>query len=297
MSVYPAGALREALTSRKAITLAVPALLLAVAAALVGQRPFSTAEAAGPTAGMPPPVAALPVVKTQAAGEFSADQKKQIEAIIKDYLLKNPEVMMEVQTALEAKMEKIQSERMQVALKENAEDLFRSSTAPVAGNPKGDVTIVEFFDYNCGYCKKALPDLARVADKDKNVKIVLKEFPILSKGSEEAARVALAAKLQGKYWEFHRAMLEVQGQANEASALRVAEKLGLNMAKLKTDMASADVKKEIDRTRALAQKMGIQGTPHFLVGDKVIPGAPEGLSELLASAVADLRKNGGCKVC
>lgn len=302
MSLSKVGAIYQALTARnltarKAIALAVPAVLLVGVAALIGQRPVGVAEAAGLPVGLPPPVAALPVIKTQGAAEFSADQKKQIEAIIKDYLMKNPEVMMEVQTALESKMEKIQSERMQVALKDNADEIFRAPSAPVAGNPKGDVTIVEFFDYNCGYCKKALPDLARVADKDKNVKIVLKEFPILSKGSEEAARVALAAKMQGKYWEFHRAMLETQGQANEASALRAAEKLGLNMPKIKTDMASAEVKKEIDRTRALAQKMGIQGTPHFLVGDKVIPGAPEGLSELLAAAVVDLRKNGGCKVC
>lgn len=298
MSSSKVGAFFEALTSRKAAALAIPAILMIGAALSIGQRPYSVAEAAAP-APVSAPSSSLPVIKTQAAapGQFSAEQRQQIEAIIKDYLLKNPEVMVEVQTALEAKMEKIQSERLQVALKENAADIFRSSTAPVAGNPKGDVTVVEFFDYNCGYCKKALPDLAKLADKDKNVKIVLKEFPILAKGSEEASRVALAAKMQGKYWEFHRAMLEVQGQANEASALRVAEKLGLNMAKLKTDMNSADVKKEIDSTRALAQKMGIQGTPHFLVGDKVIPGAPEGLSELLVAAVEDIRKNGGCKVC
>ena len=100
----------------------------------------------------------------------------------------------------------------------------------------------------------------------------------------------------GKYWEFHRAMLESQGQANEASALRVAEKLGLDMVRLKKDMASAEVKKEIDDTRQLATKMGIQGTPHFIVGDRIIPGAPENLAELLGKHVSDVRKD-GCKVC
>ena len=204
--------------------------------------------------------------------------------------------MLEVNNVLEAKMDKIQSERMAVAVKENADELFRPTGSPIAGNAKGDVTMIEFFDYNCGYCKKAFVDVAQAIDKDKQVKLVLKEFPILSKGSEEAARVALAAKMQGKYWEFHRAMLETQGQANEASALKVAEKLGLDMTKLKKDMASAEVKKEIDDTRKLATKMGIQGTPHFIVGDRIIPGAPENLAELLGKNVADVRKE-GCKVC
>ena len=113
--------------------------------------------------------------------------------------------------------------------------------------------------------------MAQLVEKDKQVKLILKEFPILSKGSEEAAKVALAAKMQGKYWEFHRAMQEAQGQTNEAAALRVAEKVGLDMARIRKDMASAEVKKEIDETRALAAKLGIQGTPHFLVGDRDHP--------------------------
>ena len=146
----------------------------------------------------------------------AADQRKELEAIVKDILLNNPEVLLEAQNALEAKMDKIQSERMAVAIKENAGELFRPAASPVVGNVKGDVPMIEFFDYNCGYCKKAFADVAKLVDKDKKVRVILKEFPILSKGSEEASRVALAAKMQGKYWEFHRAMLESQGQANEA---------------------------------------------------------------------------------
>ena len=201
-----------------------------------------------------------------------------------------------VQNALEARMDKIQADRMAVALKENAKELFQPSSSPVVGNVKGNLPVIEFFDYNCGYCKKAFHDVASFVEKDKETRFILKEFPILSKGSEEAARVALAAKMQGKYWEFHRAMLESQGQANEASALRTAEKLGLDMARLKRDLASAEVKKEIDETRALAAKMGIQGTPHFIVGDKIIPGAPENLVELISKHAADVRKD-GCSVC
>lgn len=231
------------------------------------------------------------------AKSLSPEMRREFEALIKDYLLRNPEVMLDVQSALEVKMEKVQAEKTVAALKEHAKELFEMSSAPAAGNPKGDVTVVEFFDYNCGYCKKALPDLASLVQSDKNVRVVLKEFPILSRGSEEASKVAIAARMQGKYWDFHLAMLAVQGQANEASALKVAEKTGLDMTRLKKDMASAEVKKEIDDTRALAQKMGISGTPHFLVGDKVIAGAPENLQEVLAGNVADVRKAGGCKVC
>ena len=204
--------------------------------------------------------------------------------------------MLEVQNALESKMDKIQAERMAVAIKENATELYRPAGSPIVGNVKGDVPVIEFFDYNCGYCKKALSEVTQLMDKDKKVRIIMKEFPILSKGSEEASRVALAAKMQGKYWEFHRAMLESQGQANEAASLRVAEKLGLDMARLKKDMASPEVKKEIDDTRQLATKMGIQGTPHFIVGDRIIAGAPENLTELLGKHVNDVRKE-GCKVC
>ncbi len=231
------------------------------------------------------------------AKTLSPAMRGEFEALIKDYLIRNPEVMLDVQSALEAKMEKINAEKTAAALKEHAKELFEMSSAPSAGNPKGDVTVVEFFDYNCGYCKKALPDLASLVQSDKNVRVILKEFPILSKGSEEASKIAIAARMQGKYWDFHLAMLGLQGQANEASALKVAEKTGLDMARLKKDMASEQVKKEIDDTRALAQKMGINGTPHFLVGDKTIAGAPENLAEVLAGNIADVRKAGGCKVC
>jgi len=265
------------------LALALPALLAMTATAVHFVTP-AVAQTAAPQATAP-------------SGSITPAQKAEIETIIKNYLLTHPEVMIEVQSALEAKMEKVQAEKMQKALAENADEIFRSPSAPVAGNPKGDVTIVEFFDYNCGYCKKALADLAGVIQKDKNVRVVMKELPILSKGSEEASRVALAAKLQGKYWEFHRAMMETQGQANEAAALRVAEKVGLDMPRLKKDMSSAEVKKEIADTRALAQKMGIQGTPHFLVGDRVVPGAPEGLAKILSSQVEEIRKAGGCKIC
>ena len=272
------------LAAPRRLGLLAPAIVLLGAGLAVaqttGQSPAPGAEQAAPPA----------------AGSFTPAQRQELEGIIKDILINNPELLMEAQTALEAKMEKIQNERMAVAIKDNSAEIFRPTTSPVVGNNNGDVTVIEFFDYNCGYCKKAFPDVAHLIDKDKKIKLIPKEFPILAKGSEEASRVALAAKMQGKYWEFHRAMLENHGQANEAAALRVAEKLGLDMTRLKKDMTAPEIKKEIDDTRKLAAKLGIQGTPHFLVGDRIIPGAPENLGDLLAQNVKEVRKD-GCKVC
>jgi protein-disulfide isomerase len=268
------------LASRKAAALVLAPMVLIVGATLaIGQ---------GAT---PPPTPSSP-----AASAFTPEQRKELGALIKEILVNNPEILLEAQNALEAKMDKIQSERMAVAIKEHAGELFRPTGSPIVGNANGDVPVIEFFDYNCGYCKKAFSDIAKLVDKDKKVRVIMKEFPILSKGSEEAAKVALAAKMQGKYWEFHRALLQSQGQANEATSLKVAEKLGLDMARLKKDMASAEVQKEIDATRELATKMGIQGTPHFIVGDRIVPGAPENLAELLGKHVEEVRKD-GCKVC
>ena len=247
---------------------------------------FQLAQAA------PPPAAKAPADYAP----ITPEQKAAIERIVKDYLLNNPEVFLDVQQALEAKMEKIQAEKFKVALKDHAKDIYKRSSAPVAGNPQGDITVVEFFDYNCGYCKRAFGDMAKLIEKDGKVKLVLKELPILSKGSEDASKVALAAKLQGKYWEAHRALLTVRGELNEQSALKAVEKLGLDMARLKKDMESAAVLDEIKLVRDLAQKMGIQGTPHFLVGDRAIPGAPGNLLEQLQGHVAELRKT-GCSVC
>ena len=281
-----------ALSSRKAIALIAPAILLVGTALAIGQTESPAADA--PKTGQAPPTAAASPKTAEAT--LSGAQRKEIEGIIKEYLTRNPEVLVEMQNALEAKEYERQAARTSAVIKKNAQEVFRPASSPVVGNSKGDVTVLEFFDYNCGYCKRALGDVARLLEKDKQVKFILKELPILSKGSEEAARVALAAKMQGKYWEFHRAMLQTSGQANEASALRTAEKVGIDMARLKKDMASPAVQKEIDDTRALAQKLGVQGTPYFLIADRIIPGAPENLLERMNKLVAEVRKE-GCKVC
>jgi protein-disulfide isomerase len=274
----------NALATKSGAVLIAPALLLVGTALAIGQG-----KDAAPSAD------AGKAVVTDTA--LTSAQRKDIEAVIKDYLLNNPEIMLEVQAALENKMEKLQAEKTAAALKSHAAEIFRPQFSPVVGDAKGDVTIVEFFDYNCGYCKKALGDVAQLIEKEKRVKLILKELPILAKGSEEAAKVALAAKMQGKYWEFHRAMLGASGQANEASALRVAEKVGLDMTKLKKDIASAEVAKEIEDTRALAEKLQVRGTPFFMIADRIIPGAPGDLLAQLTKHVTEVRQEGGCKVC
>ncbi len=227
---------------------------------------------------------------------FSDEQKKAIGDIVKDFLIKNPEIIVEVQQALEVKMELEQAEKLKSFMSENAKDIYRNPDSPVAGDPNGDITVVEFFDYNCGYCKRGMTEVQKLIEGDKRVRMVFKELPILSKGSEETAKAALAAKRQGKYWEFHQAMLSSKGQANEATSLKAAEALGLDMAKLKADIAGDAVKAELDGMKALAKKMGINGTPHFLVGDKSIPGAPEDLHDQLKTLIAGFRKS-GCSTC
>ena len=209
----------DALATRKGALLGAPAVI-ALAAAL---------SLAGPGAAP----AQTPASSASVNGPFTTEQAQAIRSIVKDYLINNPDVMLEVQQALETKMEALQAEKAKVAIKENASDLYQRPDAPFGGNAQGDVTVVEFFDYNCGYCKRGFGDVVKLLDKDTKVKLVLKELPILSKGSEEATRVALAARMQGKYWEVHRTMLESKAQANEAMALKVAEKVpGIDMARL-----------------------------------------------------------------
>lgn len=230
------------------------------------------------------------------SGQFSEEQKRGIEGVIKNYLVSNPEIFLEVQTALETKMARDEAEKTKALVATHGKEIYRAAGAPVAGNPDGDITVVEFFDYNCGYCKRGFGDIAKLVESDKNVRVVFKEFPILRDESEQASKVALAAKNQGKYWEVHRALISSKGLVNEAVALKAAEGLGLDMVKLKADMASPEIKAELDRVKELARTLQINGTPHFLVGDRAIGGAPENLYDILETNVTELRK-AGCNYC
>ena len=231
-----------------------------------------------------------------ASDTFDASQKSQIETIIKDYLLKNPEIMIDVQRELDQKQEASRQESMSKAVAANSSSLYKDATVPSAGAVKGDVTVVEFFDYNCVHCRDAVDHMSKLLDSDKKVHVVFMDFPIFGKDSEGAARVAMAAAKQGKYWELHKELLLHKGNNSEEAAYKLGEKLGLDVAKLKVDANSPEIVAKLQSNKSLADKLGIQGTPHFIIDDKVIPGAPDNLYDQLASLIGDIRKS-GCKYC
>jgi len=220
---------------------------------------------------------AVPAATPAQTQTFSPDQRQEIENIVKDYLLNHPEVMQDVMAELEKRQQAADVEKHRAAVAENSTTLFSSPHQVVLGNPRGNVTMVEFFDYNCGFCKRALSDMLDLLKTDPNLKFVLKEFPVLGEGSIEAARVAVAARMQDvtgkKYVEFHQKLLGGRAQADKARALAVAKEVGFDMARIEKDMGSDEVKKTIDEDMKLADALGVSGTPSYVVGDEVVVGA------------------------
>jgi protein-disulfide isomerase len=220
---------------------------------------------------------ALPAATPTQAQTFSADQRQEIEGILKNYLLQHPEVMQDVMAELEKRQKATEAEKNRAAVADNNATIFSSPHQVVLGNPQGNVTMVEFFDYNCGYCKHALSDMLTLLKTDPNLKFVLKEFPVLGEGSVEAAHVAVAARMQDvtgkKYIEFHQKLLGGRGPADKARALAAAKEVGFDMARIEKDMASDEVKKTIDENLKLAELIGVNGTPSYVVGDEVVVGA------------------------
>jgi protein-disulfide isomerase len=212
-----------------------------------------------------------------AAQEFSPQQKSEIEQIIKSYLVNHPEVLQEAITELDKRQAVAEQEKTKAAIASNAATLFNSKRQIVLGNPNGNVTLVEFFDYNCGYCKRAMADMLDLLKTDPNLRIVLKEFPVLGPGSVEAARVAVAARMQDKdgtkYLAFHQKLLGGRGQADKARALAVAKEVGYDMARIETDMESSEVKASLEETLKLGEELGLNGTPSYIVGSDVVVGA------------------------
>lgn len=202
---------------------------------------------------------------------FTDAQKTEIETIMKDYLMENPEIITEAMMALRAKQEMEAQEQAKAKIAEYQDD-FQSDAFPFTGNKDGDVIVVEFFDYNCGYCKKALPDVQALVKADKNAKVVFMEMPILGPTSLTAAKWALAAHEQGKYFEFHAALMEHVGGKEEKDLMEIAKLVGLDVEQMKTDAASDTVQNKINESMKIAQDIGIQGTPAFIVGDKLYRG-------------------------
>jgi protein-disulfide isomerase len=216
------------------------------------------------------------------------------DAKIHDYLVKNPDILVEMSNELDKRQADEQDAKQQKAISKNADKIYRSPETPVAANPDGDVTVVEFFDYNCGFCKRAMPEVLKIVGDDKKVKLVLKELPIFGEDSEAAAKAALASRKQGKYYEMHQKLFSEPGKANLDKALQVAQELGLDVEQLKKDMDDPAVKDALAENRALAEELGVQGTPYTLVGDIVIAGAPDDLHDQLTKKISEIRQN-GCK--
>jgi protein-disulfide isomerase len=224
------------------------------------------------------------------AQSFSDGQRGEIEKIVKDYLLTHPEVLEEVSAELSKRQAAADAEKHEVTVSENAQTIFNSPRGVTLGNKDGDVSFVEFFDYNCGYCKHAMGDMLDLMKSDPKLKVVLKEFPVLGPGSVEAAQVAVAVRMQDpggkKYLDFHQKLLGGKGQADKARALAAAKDAGLDMTRLEKDLTSPEVRATIEENFKLAEAMGMNGTPSYVIGKQVVVGAIglDGLKEKVGIA-------------
>jgi protein-disulfide isomerase len=224
---------------------------------------------------------ALPLILASAvpvsAQTFTGDQRGEIERIVKEYLLSHPELLQDVMAELEKRQTLADAEKHRAAVKEHSAAIFSSPRQVTLGNPQGDVTVVEFFDYNCGYCKRAMADMLDLLKNDAKLKFVLKEFPVLGEGSVHAAQVAAAVRMQDKagkkYLEFHQKLLSGRGAADKTRALAVAKEVGLDVARIEKDMASDEVKAQLEESFKLAEALGLNGTPSYVVGSDVVIGA------------------------
>ena len=214
----------------------------------------------------------------------------RVRELVLDTIRENPEIILEAIAILEQEQADAQAAAQAEVLRTERDLLERDPNAPVLGNPDGDVTIVEFFDYNCPYCRRAKPEIEALLAGDPNIRLVYREWPILGEGSVFAARAALAARKQGLYDEFHWAMMGMQGPAAEASVLRIAEEVGLDIDQLRRDMESPEVDNHIETSMRLSQALGFNGTPSFVIGDALVPGfvREEALREFVVRAREDV---------
>jgi protein-disulfide isomerase len=265
----------------------VPAAAVKVAQAATAPAPVTAAPA---TVVAPVVTAAAPA----AASSFSPAQRTEIEGLIKSYLINNPDVLIEVTKELEKRQAAMQADEHKKAIVEKKASIFAASTDFALGSKdKGAISVVEFFDYNCGWCKKAVEDVGKLTAADPKVRIVFKELPIFGEDSTVAAKAAMASVKQGKYWDYHVALMK-EKKVTKDNVFTIAEKVGLNVEKLKADMADPAIDAALKENAAIAQALAIEGTPGFIVDTKVNVGyvPVDGLKAL----IADVRK-AGCQVC
>jgi protein-disulfide isomerase len=271
-----------ALTTPKGAGVAAAAI---VALAALGTVLSPTRDAAVAQSSAPP---AVDVSKS-----FSTDQRKAIEQVVREYLLAHPEILVEVSKELEQRQQAQLAANQQKLIVEKKASIFRAPTDFVFGNPNGNITVVEFFDYNCGWCKRAVDELVKLTKTDPNIRVVMKELPIFGENSAFAAKAAMASIAQGKYWDFHVALMK-ERQVTKDNTLKIAEKVGIDVARLKRDMENPAIEAALAVNHELAQGLGIEGTPGFIVDSRVNVGflPADGLKQM----IAEIRK-AGCQVC
>ena len=228
------------------------------------------------------------IAPAEAASPAATGDKAEIGKIVHDYILANPEVLVEAMQELEKKQDSQRDTVAQKAIQQNQEALLHDVDSPVAGNPNGDVTIVEFMDYQCGYCKRAHPAVLSEVATDGKVKIIYKELPILGEASRIGALASLASRAQGKYEAFHNALMDYKGQIDRAKILEIAASVGIDVPRLEQDMQDPKLKTIIDRNMALATALGVRGTPAFVIGNQFVPGAVE--ADTLHQLIGEARK-------
>ena len=229
----------------------------------------------------------LPFMAPAQADSFTAKQEAEIERIIHDYLVNNPEVLVKAFEELERRSEDDRVSQARNAVKEHSKALYNDAEDFVAGNPKGDVTLVEFFDYRCVYCKRSFQPLMDFIEKDGNIRLVLKEFPILGPASMEASKAAMAAQKQGRYMDMHKGLYTHKGELDSDAINAIAKKAGVDVAKMREDMKDPALADRVSRAYRIAEAIGIDGTPAFIAGGALHPGMVD--EERLTEIVSALR--------
>jgi len=258
---------------------ALPVVAVAVGLAAIGVNPGRAQAPAGDTEA---------VVK-----DYFANHPEGARRLVKDYLVRHPEVLRE------AVAERKQRTDRAALISSKAFALFNSGKHMLVGNPKGDVTLVEFVDYNCGYCRRALRDMVDLVKSDANLKLVLMQHPVLGAGSVEAARVAIALQMQdrnpAKYFEFHSKLMAGPGPANKARALAVAAELGADVARLEADLARAEIEATLEEGKKIARALGIRGTPSYVVCDRIVGGFVGPALKGIVAAARQAQQDGGTR--
>ncbi len=258
-------------------------ILLLLCGALVAAGAFVAAGATSPVRIAQSPMPAMAGGNKVASGDQAALGKG-----IREYLMANPEVLVEAMQELERKQDTQRDTQAQKAIEQQQSALLRDPETPSTGNPNGDVTIVEFSDYQCPYCKKAHAAVKSVVASDGKVKLIYKDLPILGEASKIAAVAALASIKQGKHDAFHDALMANTTKLDDTRIFEIAASVGIDLDKLKADMSDPRIKKTIDRNMALAQELGVRGTPAFVIGKQFVPGAVD--ADALKQMIGEARK-------